>query len=102
MGQFVKVARVSELAPGQGKTVEGGGVEMALFNVGGTFRALGNACCHRGGPLGDGELDGTTVTCPWHGWQYDVVTGTALRNDEVSVPTYRVEVRGEDVFVELP
>jgi nitrite reductase (NADH) small subunit/3-phenylpropionate/trans-cinnamate dioxygenase ferredoxin subunit len=102
MGEFVKVARVSDLEPGQGKTVEQGGVEIALFNVGGTFRAIGNVCRHRGGPLGEGELDGTTVTCPWHGWQYDVTTGATLRNAEVAVPTYHVEVRGDEVFVELP
>jgi nitrite reductase/ring-hydroxylating ferredoxin subunit len=102
MAERVKVARASDLQPGQGKTVSAGNLEIALFNVGGTFWAISNVCCHRGGPLSEGELDGTTVTCPWHGWQYDVTTGAILRNPDVAVPTYRVEVHGDEVFVELP
>jgi nitrite reductase (NADH) small subunit/3-phenylpropionate/trans-cinnamate dioxygenase ferredoxin subunit len=102
MGALVKVALVSDLEPGQGKTVERRGVAIALFNVDGTFRAIKNACCHHGGPLAAGELTGTIVACPWHGWRFDVVTGSTLRNAEIGVPTYRVEVRGDEVFVELP
>ena len=52
--------------------------------------------------LAEGELTGTTVTCPWHGWQFNVTTGSTLRNSEIAVPAYRVEVRGNAVFVELP
>jgi nitrite reductase (NADH) small subunit len=102
MGKMVRVAAGSELTPGQGKTVVANGREIALFNVGGTFHAIANACCHRGGPLGEGELEGTAVTCPWHGWQFDVRTGATLRDSEVGVPAYRVEVQGGDVYVELP
>ena len=98
----MRVALVSDLEAGQGKTVERRGVAIALFNVDGTFRAIENACCHRGGPLSEGELTGATVTCPWHGWRFDVTTGSTLRNSEIAVPTYRVEVRGDEVFVELP
>jgi nitrite reductase (NADH) small subunit len=101
MGDLVKVALVSDLQPGQGKTVERRGVAVALFNVDGRFCAIGNACCHRGGPLAEGELTGTTVTCPWHGWQFNVTTGSTLRNPEIGVPAYRVEVHGNEVFVEL-
>jgi nitrite reductase (NADH) small subunit len=102
MGAWVKVGLVSDLDPGQGKTVERRGTEIALFNMGGSFRAIGNACPHRKGPLAEGELDGNTVTCPWHGWQFDVATGASLRSAEIAVPTYRTEVRGDEVFVELP
>ncbi|OGB93812.1 MAG: hypothetical protein A2Z31_02410 [candidate division NC10 bacterium RBG_16_65_8] len=77
-------------------------MEFALFSVGETFRAIGNACRHHGGPLGEGELDRTTATCPWHGWQFDVTTGATLRNPDLSAPRYRVEVRGGAVFVEVP
>jgi nitrite reductase (NADH) small subunit len=102
VGDFLKVARVTDLDPGQGKTVERRGIAVALFNVGGAFRAIGNACRHRGGPLAEGELRGTTVTCPWHGWQFDVTSGATLRDDSITVPAYRVEVRGDEVFVEFP
>ena len=86
MGDLVKVALVSDLEPGQGKTVERRGVAIALFNVDGTFRAIGNACCHHGGPLAEGELTGTIVTCPWHGWRFDVITGSTLRNRRSPCP----------------
>jgi nitrite reductase/ring-hydroxylating ferredoxin subunit len=102
MGEWVRAALVSDLEPGQGKTVERRGVEFALFNVEGTFRAIGNACPHRKGPLAEGELDKNTVTCPWHGWQFDVTTGVNQRNAVASVPIYRTEVRGDEVFIELP
>ena len=102
MGKLVKVAAMSEILPGQGKVVKADGIEIALFNVEGALHAIGNTCRHRGGPLGEGSLDGSTVTCPWHGWEYDVTTGAALLNPAMTVPVYRVEAQGEDVLVELP
>ena len=54
-----------------------------------------------GGPLGDGPLEGKIVTCPWHGWQYDVTTGKVMQNPSVGVACYRVEVRAGEVFVDL-
>ena len=67
MASFIKVAKVAEVPEGSGKLVEAGGKQIALFNAGGKFYAIDNACKHRGGPLAEGELDGTTMTCPWHG-----------------------------------
>ncbi len=100
MAKLVKVATVGEIAPGTGRCVEVEGRQIALFNVGGTIHALDNTCPHRGGPLAEGDLDGTTVTCPWHAWQFDVTTGESLTDDLV-VARYDVEVNGEDVFVSL-
>lgn len=99
MAEFVKVAKKSDVPPGQGKTVEVAGEPVALFNVGGTLHAIHNTCLHRQGPLGEGELDGATVTCPWHGWQYDVTTGKNLMNPEVGVKKYEVKVEGEDILI---
>jgi nitrite reductase/ring-hydroxylating ferredoxin subunit len=101
MGNLVRVAAASELLPGQNRVVKADGVEIALFNVDGSFHAIGNVCRHRGGPLGEGSLDGLVVTCPWHGWEYDVTTGAVLTNPALKVPVYRTEVKGDDVFVEL-
>jgi nitrite reductase (NADH) small subunit len=100
MANFVKVAEVGDVPPGTGKCVEVGGKQIALFNVAGAFHAIDNTCLHRGGPLGEGELEGAIVTCPWHGWQYDVTTGKVTMNPSVGVDTYAVEVRGEDIFVD--
>jgi nitrite reductase/ring-hydroxylating ferredoxin subunit len=102
MTRKIKVAQVDDVAPGEGKIVQADGEQIALFNVGGTFYAIHNTCLHRGGPLGEGELDETTVTCPWHGWQYDVATGANVRNSAVKVASFSVKVEGPDVLVELP
>lgn len=102
MAKVVKVAGVNDLSPGRGKVVHAEGQDIALFNVDGTFHAIHNTCLHRGGPLGDGELKGTTVICPWHGWQYDVTTGNNVKNPAVTVASFPVKVEGSDVFVELP
>ena len=65
-------------ACGSGMAAEAGGHQIALFNVDGTVSAIEGTCTHRGGPLGEGSLEGTTVTCPWHGATFDVRTGNHL------------------------
>jgi NAD(P)H-dependent nitrite reductase small subunit len=99
MANFVKVAEVGEVPPGTGKCVEAGGKQIAVFNVGGTFHAIDNTCLHRGGPLGEGELEGNVVTCPWHGWQYDITTGCNLDDETVRVARYDVRVEDGTVLV---
>ncbi|HEV2438599.1 MAG TPA: non-heme iron oxygenase ferredoxin subunit [bacterium] len=98
----VKVAQVSKVVPGTGTVVSAEGKAIAVFNVGGTFYAIANACTHMGGPLGQGALDGTTVTCPWHGSQFNVTSGQVVtgpaRNPVASYPT---RVQGDDVLVTL-
>ena len=88
MATFVKVGEVADVPPGSGKCVEVNGRQIALFNVGGTFHAIDNTCLHRGGPLAEGELDGTVVTCPWHGWQYDVTTGQNTMDESECVERF--------------
>ena len=99
MAEFVKVASVSELAPGSAKAVEVNGKTIALFNVEGAVYALDNTCLHRGGPLGEGELMGEVVTCPWHQWEYNVRTGENVGDSSVKVDTYPVQVEGNDIKV---
>ena len=77
------------------------GKAVALANVGGTIYAINNSCLHRGGPLGQGLLEGKALTCPWHGWQYDVTNGKVVQNPAAGVDCYTTEVRGEDVFVDV-
>ena len=93
------VAKVADVPPGTAKVVIVAGRPVALFNVGGTFYATDNVCLHRGGPVGEGTLEGTCVTCPWHGWEYDVRTGANLGNPTAMLRTYRVAVEGDDVTV---
>src|SRR5207302_8394110 len=95
----LRVASASDVPAGTGAVVNAGGRLLALFNVDGTFYALDNTCLHRGGPVGEGDLDGTIVTCPWHGWEYDVRTGANTINPAARLKTYEVRVEGDDILV---
>ena len=75
MSRFVKLATLGELPVGAAKEAEFEGRVYGLFNVDGEILAIDAICPHQGGPLVDGSLEGTMVTCPWHGWQFDVKTG---------------------------
>ena len=75
MGHFITVAKIEELPPGTCKSVEAQGILIALCNVGGTVYALDNTCPHAGGPIGEGTIIGDVITCPWHGWRFNVRTG---------------------------
>jgi len=97
---FLRTAKKDEIPAGTIREFQVNGKTIALANVDGTFYAVNNTCLHRGGPLGQGELEDKVVTCPWHGWQYDVTTGKVTMNSSVGVDTYAVEVRGEDIFVD--
>jgi nitrite reductase (NADH) small subunit/3-phenylpropionate/trans-cinnamate dioxygenase ferredoxin subunit len=98
--RFVRVARVEEVPPGTGRLVMGPFEKpMALFNAGGAFYAVNYICPHMGGPLGEGKLEGCVVSCPWHGWTFDVRTGLPDHPGGHSVAAYEVEVRGDEVFV---
>ena len=102
MGEFIKVAKADEIAPGQGRLVEVNDKEIALFNVDGSFFAIDNTCAHVGGPLSEGELDGTRVTCPWHGGIFDVTTGEVLGPPPGrGVATYNTRLAGDDIEIEL-
>jgi nitrite reductase/ring-hydroxylating ferredoxin subunit len=100
MATFVPVCAVSDVAAGTGKTISAQGKELAVFNVGGVFHVLDNECPHRGGPLGEGELEGCAVTCPWHAWQFDVTTGESI-TDDLKVARYEAKVEGGQVLVLL-
>ena len=101
MAEFRSVAKASEVPAGSLKPIElEDGAQVCLANVGGTFYAINGECSHMGGPLGEGELDGTTVTCPWHSAEYDVTTGKMLSPPaESDQATYQVRAEGEDVQV---
>lgn len=95
------VARVDEVAPGTGKVVELEDRVLAVFNVGGDFYVIDNTCLHRGGPLGEGFLDGKMVTCPWHGWEYDVSTGENSLSPALKVNTYKTTGFDGEIKIEL-
>jgi len=101
MVEFVSVAKAGDVPPGQVSQLKlGDGTQICLANVDGTFYAIGGDCTHQGGPLGEGELDGTVVTCPWHGSKFDVTSG-AVRGPPAlqPEPKYEVRIAGDDVQV---
>ena len=104
--EWHRVATVSELPDGRVKTVRAGNLSIALTHVNGTFAAMDNHCPHQGGPLGEGTIetdnDGQCwLRCPWHGWDFDPVTGVSPGAHDDGLDTYPVEVRGEEIFVGL-
>jgi nitrite reductase/ring-hydroxylating ferredoxin subunit len=101
MADFVRVGTLADLRPGQARAVEAQGTALALYNVGGKVYATANTCAHRGGPLGEGELEGEVVTCPWHAFQFDVTNGRCATNPALSVACYEVRIDGQDILVRL-
>jgi nitrite reductase (NADH) small subunit len=101
VSDFVKVGAVADLSPGQGKKVTVEGRDVALFRLGDEFFALDNLCLHRGGPLCEGFIENNAVTCPWHGWSYEIRTGTMVQDPRVGVWTHEVRVDGDAISVRL-
>jgi len=103
VGDFVKVAETAGFEPGMIKHAAVAGRSIAVANVDGSFYAIDSECTHRGGPLAEGELEGETLTCPWHGAQFNVKTGEAVRFPAgLDVSRYDVKIEGNDVLVEVP
>jgi len=98
---YVRVAKTSDIAAGKICEVQAGGKPVALANVAGKFFAISGICAHQAGPLGEGELEGQIVTCPWHGWQFDVTTGQVSPHGGIGVERYPVEVRGDEIYVDV-
>ena len=114
----VLVCTRAELPPGERTLLEHGRHRVAVFNVDSRLYAVRNRCPHHGGPLCHGWISGTrlpsdrhdyewgmadrVLTCPWHGWQYDLDSGQALFDPTVHVPVYRVTLEADQIVVYLP
>ena len=101
MADFREVAKLDQLAPGQGMTVTVRGVDVALFNVDGSVFAMDDACLHAGVSLGAGELRGKIVRCRAHGWRYDVTTGNTMDGEDCRVTCYPVQVVDGTILVAI-
>jgi nitrite reductase/ring-hydroxylating ferredoxin subunit len=103
LASYVKLARLTELPPGSAIEVEFDGCIVALFrDVAGEVRALDGICPHQGGPLASGHVHGGAVTCPWHGWSFDLDSGCSRLTPRIVQTTYPVRLDGDDVLVALP
>jgi nitrite reductase/ring-hydroxylating ferredoxin subunit len=99
MSQWIRVASVSEITPDKAKEFEHQGRVIAVFQVGESYHAIDGICPHQGGPLAEGELNGTCVTCPWHGWQFDVASGKTPLGTRVKQEVFSVKCEDDSVFV---
>ncbi len=96
----VKIASVNEIPEGKGIVIQvESGKEMALFKINGEIFALDNLCPHMGGPLGEGELEGACLTCPWHGWQFDVRSGTCENMPGDDATKIEIVVKNDEVYL---
>lgn len=97
----VELTEATAVAPGQSAEVVANGKIFAIFNVGGKYHVLDGICPHAGGPLGKGMLRGNVVTCPWHGWQFDVTNGHHCLNQRLCQTNYPARVELGKVVIEL-
>lgn len=99
---FVQVAATGDIKPGRALWVEIGDEPVALFNLDGTFYAIGDTCSHEEASLAEGDVFGDCVECPLHGAEFDIKTGQARTLPAVvPVPTYAVKIEGDAILVSL-
>ena len=77
------------------------GRDIALFNVNGTYCAMDAVCPHEAGPLHEGEVDGDTIVCPWHGYDFHLKTGECGLDPGLRALTYPVKVQDGDLLIEM-
>jgi nitrite reductase (NADH) small subunit len=102
MPEFKTVCRLSELPPGEGKTVVVGGKEVAIFRCGDQVYAIDDMCPHMGASLAGGAVEDGIVTCPWHAWRFRLSDGVWADNPRIKIGSYAVRIDGEEVQVEVP
>jgi nitrite reductase/ring-hydroxylating ferredoxin subunit len=103
MPRWVRLIRTDDLSPGRGVFVEAAGHELAVFHLADPprFIVIRNACPHAGGNLSAGQLDGTCVTCPWHHWKFDLLTGRCTLSDNARLTCYETRFENGFLFARL-
>jgi len=99
---FIKVATLSQLPPGSVMEADVGDGTYAICNVDGELHALDGFCPHAGGPLGHGALQGETLVCPWHAWEFNCRTGANDFDPDIVVQSFAVKVQGSNILLDLP
>lgn len=96
------LADAATIVPGQSAEVVADGKIFAVYNVDGVFHVIDGICPHAGGPLGKGTLRGNIVTCPWHGWQFNVSSGQHCLNQRICQTAYAVRIENGRVIIDMP
>ncbi len=100
-GTEYRVGSLAALQSGETALAEAGGHEIALFICKGKVVATQGQCPHAEGPLNEGEVDGVILTCPWHGWSFDLETGQCSEDEDIVLRRYPARIDGDDVIVVL-
>ncbi|HTZ89065.1 MAG TPA: Rieske (2Fe-2S) protein [Alloacidobacterium sp.] len=102
MSEFVRICSQADLPrSGEAREIVVGEKMLCIANGNGSITVMDNVCPHRGGPLGQGMLEGGKLICPWHAWAFDLKTGEAVHDPQAKVPLYEIKVEGEDVLAKL-
>ena len=99
--EFIAVGRACDFPLGRGRLAVVSGRHIAIFCLDDGYFAIDNLCLHQAGPLCEGPLDGGVVTCPWHGWSYDVRTGILVQDGKVGVSRHNTRIVGDTLEVQL-
>jgi len=99
---FTRLTAQSELPlPNEAREFACATKPVCIANVNGTYTAMDGICLHRGGPLGQGVIQGGKVVCPWHGWEWDPQTGAASQNPSMKIAIYPLKIENGDVLIEI-
>jgi len=102
MANMIKLTTEAELPlVDEAKEFPCGAKAICVANVSGVYSAMDNVCPHRGGPLGQGMIEGSKVVCPWHGWAWDTKSGQAVQDPSMKVAVYPLKIEGGDVLIEI-
>lgn len=99
---WYRVAALADLPAVGGREFVIDGRIVAIFRSGEELSAMDGICPHAGGPLAEGELHQGVVTCPWHGWQFNVSDGRHCLSPQIRQACFPIRLEGPDVYVELP
>jgi nitrite reductase (NADH) small subunit/3-phenylpropionate/trans-cinnamate dioxygenase ferredoxin subunit len=99
MSEFVTIARVGDIPDQEGRAFKVNKVTVAVFNDGGTYRAIDDMCPHAGASLASGFFENDIVTCPWHAWQFKVSDGSFCGHPRLKSDVYAVRVMGDEIQV---
>lgn len=98
---WYQAAKLADCPPGESREVVVAGRMIALFNLHGTIYALDGVCPHQGGPLGKGTVSGHVLTCPWHGWQFDLRDGQHQINPKLRQACFETKVEDDTIWVHV-
>jgi nitrite reductase (NADH) small subunit/3-phenylpropionate/trans-cinnamate dioxygenase ferredoxin subunit len=100
--EFTTVARVGEIAEGEGKAYAVNGRMVAVFNEGGSYSAIDDFCPHMGASLAGGHVHKGIVACPWHAWRFCIHDGTWADNPKLKIDSFATQVVGDEIQVKVP